>query len=90
MSSQAKVPLVIYELPLAQKKVIALQFITAQFLVEVFNTVTDEPESLAFQKQLKDALSELLASHLCHKGIISEIRVNLILLKMLTATKEVD
>jgi hypothetical protein len=50
MSSQAKAPLVIYELPLAQKKVIATTFMTAQFLLEVFNTVTDEPESLAFQK----------------------------------------
>jgi len=48
MSSQAKVPLVIYELPLAQKKVIATTFLTAQFLSEVFYTVTDEPEALAF------------------------------------------
>ena len=90
MSSPAKAPLVIYELPLGQKKVIATTFLRAQFLLEVFNTVTDEPESLAFQKKLKEALSELLASHLCHKGRISEIRVNLILLKMLTAAKEVD
>jgi hypothetical protein len=68
MSSQAKAPLVIYELPLAQKKVIATTFLTDQFLLEVFNTVTDEPEIWAFQKHLKDALSELLASHLCHNA----------------------
>ena len=90
MSSQTKAPSVIYELPLAQKKVIATTFLTAQFLSEVFNTVTDEPDSLVFQEQLKDALSELVASHLCHKGILSEIRVNLILLKMFTAEKKVD
>jgi hypothetical protein len=90
MSSRKKIPLAIYELPLDQKRVIATTFLTAQFLSELFNTVTDDPDSLAFQEQIKDALSELMASHLCHKGMISEIRVNLILLKMLTVAKKVD
>ena len=88
MSSQAKVPLVIYELPLTQKKAIATTFLTAQFLSKVFDPVTDDPQDLAFQSELENALSKFLATKLCHRGITSEIKVNLVLLNMLTLAKE--
>jgi hypothetical protein len=90
MSSQAQVPLVIYKLPLAQKKAIAATFLTAKFLSEVFNTVTNDPESLAFQNESNDALSEFVTSSLYHNGILSESKVNLILLKMLTVSKKAE
>jgi len=82
--------LVIYELPLAKKKAIAATFLTAEFLSKIFNTVTNDPESLAFQNELNDALSDFVTSSLCHNGILSEIKVNLILLKMLTLAQEVE
>lgn len=90
MSSQTKVPSVIYELPLSQKKVIAATFLTAQFLSEVFSTATSDPENLVFQNELNDAVSKLITSSLCHKGILSESKVNIILLEMLTLAKEIE
>jgi len=88
MSSQAKVPLVIYELPLAQKKAIAATFLTAEFLSKVFNTATNDSEGLVFQDELNHTISEFVTSSLCHNGIPSEIKINLILLKMLTLAEE--
>jgi hypothetical protein len=90
MSSRKKIPLAIYELPLDQKKVIATTFLAAQFFSELFDAAVKTPEDADRRKDLEDTLVELITFHLCHNGMISELRVNLILLKMLTAAKKVD
>jgi len=90
MSSRKKIPLVIYELPLNEKKVIATTFLRAQFFSEIFDAAVKTPKDADRRKDLEDTLVELTTFHLCHNGMISELRVNLILLKMLTAAKKND
>jgi hypothetical protein len=88
MSSRKKIPLAIYELPLDQKKLIATTFLAAQFFSEVFDAAVKTPKDADCRKDLEDRLVELVTFHLCHNGMVSELRVNLVLLKMLTAAKK--
>jgi hypothetical protein len=90
MSSRKKIPLAIYELPLDKKNGIATTFLTAQILSDVFDETLQRQECSAFKQKLEYRFFEIIKSQLCHNGIISELRVNLILLKMLTAAKKVD
>jgi hypothetical protein len=89
MSSRKKIPLAIYKLPRDQKKLIATTFLAAQFFSNLFDAAVTTPKDADNRKDLQDTLVKFVESQLCHNGMISEQRVNLILLKMLTTAKKV-